>query len=137
MWRGIERSWLYRRSTFSDCGYRDAFALKLRVADLLMASKIMTVGQGEIESTSSCINNNNIVFILFPVLRFELALIAMELRRNATFLLLMTSPTIFRFIELSTFTAFVKAYLSFLIKPLRISIRNGLICSRLTLLLLH
>lgn len=146
MWRGIEGSWLNRRSTLSDCGYRDAFALKLRVADLLMASKIMTVERGKIKrmnhvttasGTRLCESRQHRCVSLLPVLRLELAFIAVELGRNATFLLLMTPPTILCLIKLSALAALVKAYLGFLIKPLRIRIRNGLICSRLALLLLH
>lgn len=146
MWSGIIRSWLDRRSTFSDCGNRDTFALKLRMADFLMASKIMTVGQGKVKQwepivdIESVTTYNRLLFHcsnLLPVLRFELAFIAVELRRNATFLLFVPSPTILCLIKLSTLATLVKAYLCFLVKSLWIRIRNVLIRSRLALLLLH
>lgn len=76
------------------------------------------------------------LFSFLPVLRFELAFVTVKLRRNATFLLLMTSPTVLGLIKLSTLATLVKAYLGFLVESLWIRIRNGLIGVR-RILLLH
>lgn len=77
------------------------------------------------------------LFSFLPVLRLELAFVTVKLRRNATFLLLMTPPTVLCLVKLSTFSTLVKAYFGFLIESLRIRIRNNLIGVRSRILLLH
>ena len=54
---------------------------------------------------------NHHCFKFVPVLRLKFTLVAMKLRRNATFLLLVSTPTVFGLIELSALSTFVKAYL--------------------------